>query len=96
MWTHGTWTVVPGREADFVRAWEELGDWTVTAFPGARGTLLRDSQRPNVFISFGPWPDRETASSWRSSPEFRGHLDRITETLEHFEPLLLEHVTTKS
>jgi antibiotic biosynthesis monooxygenase (ABM) superfamily enzyme len=95
VWTHGTWTVTPGREADFVRAWEDLGEWTVTAFPGAHGTLLRDSQRPNVFISFGPWPDSETATRWRSSEEFRGHLDRIMETLQRFEPLLLVHVTTK-
>lgn len=32
VWTHGTWTVTPGRESDFVRAWEELGEWTVRAF----------------------------------------------------------------
>lgn len=35
VWTHGTWTVTPGRESDFVRAWEELGDWTVREFPGS-------------------------------------------------------------
>ena len=57
VWTHATWTVIPGRESEFVRAWGELGDWTVKAFPGAHGTLLRDTERPNVFVSFGPWPD---------------------------------------
>lgn len=95
IWTHGTWTVTPGREGDFVRAWEELGNWTVTAFPGAHGTLLRDTERPNVFISFGPWPDRETAARWRASDEFQERLAAIRETLERFEPMLLEHVVSK-
>ncbi len=95
VWTHGTWTVTPGRESDFVRLWEQLADWTVTAFPGARGTLLRDTERPNVFVSFGPWPDRETAVRWRASPEFQKHVAAIRETLELFEPLLLEPVTSK-
>lgn len=95
VWTHGTWTVTPGRESDFVRAWEELGDWTVTAFPGAQGTLLRDVERTNVFISFGPWPDRDTAVRWRASDEFQTRLATIRETLERFEPVLLEHVATK-
>ncbi len=95
VWTHGTWTVTPGRESDFVRAWEALGDWTVSAFPAARGTLARDLERPNVFLSFGPWPDRETAARWRGSEEFQIHLAAIRETLEHFEPLLLEQVAIK-
>ena len=95
VWTHGTWTVRAGRESDFVRLWEQLGDWTVKAFPGARGTLLRDMERPNVFISFGPWPDRETAARWRASEEFQRHVAAIRETLELFQPLLLELVATK-
>lgn len=35
VWTHGTWTVTAGRESDFVRRWEQLGEWTVNAFPGS-------------------------------------------------------------
>jgi len=95
VWTHGTWTVIPGRESDFVRLWGQLGEWTVGAFPGARGTLLRDVGRPNVFISFGPWPNRDTASRWRASAEFQTHIAAIRETLELFEPLLLELVAVK-
>ena len=95
VWTHGTWTVTPGRESDFVRAWKELGDWTVREFPGSHGTLLRDTERPNVFISFGPWRDKDTAARWRASDDFQVHLATIRATLERFEPLLLEHVATK-
>ena len=78
-----------------MRLWERLADWTVTAFPGARGMLLRDTERPNVFISFGPWPDCEAAARWRASTEFQDHVAAIRETLELFEPLLLETVTSK-
>lgn len=95
VWTHATWTVIPGRESEFVSLWGQLGDWTVKAFPGARGTLLRDTDRPNVFISFGPWPDQDTAARWRASAEFHQHVAAIKETLELFEPVLLEPVATK-
>lgn len=94
VWTHGTWTVVPGREDDFIAAWTHMADWTVGAYPGARGTLLRDTERPHVFISFGPWPDQETAARWRGSATFQEHLGAIHETLQSFEPLMMEHVLT--
>jgi len=94
-WTHGTWTVTSGRETDFAQASERPAEWTVSAFPGARATLLRDAERPNVFISFGPWPDSETVARWRASPEFQEHLDTIRETLASFEARSLEHVATK-
>ncbi|MCA1708153.1 MAG: hypothetical protein LC808_34715 [Actinobacteria bacterium] len=93
VWPHGTWTVMPGRDDDFVQAWEALGDWTVRAFPGAHGTLLRDTERPNV--SCGPWPDRDAVARWRAAEDLRTNLAAIRETLERFEPLLLEHVATK-
>ena len=48
-----------------------------------------------MFISFGPWPDKETVARWRASSGFQDHLAVIRETLERFEPLLLEHVVTK-
>ena len=70
VWTHRTWTVTPGPESDFVRAWEELGDWG-QGVSGGPGTLLRDTERPNVFIRFGPCPDRDTAARWRASDEFQ-------------------------
>ena len=94
VWTHGKWTVTPGRERDFVSLWEELGDWTVKAFPRARGTLLRDTERPNVFLSFGPWPDSETAAAGEAQRSSREHTAAIRETLELFEPVLLVHVAT--
>ncbi|HVM09847.1 MAG TPA: antibiotic biosynthesis monooxygenase [Acidimicrobiales bacterium] len=95
IWTRGTWTVIPGREDEFVEAWTRMSDWTVAAFPSARGRLLRDVERPHVFISFGPWPDRETALRWRGSSEFQEHLAAIRATLHSFEPLMMEPVVER-
>ena len=63
--------------------------------PRCPRNLLRRTEWPNVFISYGPWPDRDTVARWRSSDDFKSHLLAISETLERFEPLLLEHLATK-
>ena len=80
------WTVKPGREDDFVQLWTELGTRTLHDFPEAVGTLIRDRERPNRFVSFGPWPDAETAERWRSTPAFRETLEKMRELLDGFEP----------
>lgn len=95
VWTHGKWVVKPGREDDFIRAWSALGDWTIATYPGAAGRLLRDPEQPNVFISFGPWPDRTAAAEWRSSEGFREAFGVIEETLQSFEPGLFDLVMAK-
>lgn len=92
VYTHGTWTVKPRRADDFVDGWQELAEWTRSVYPDARGTLVRDRDDPNVFLSFGPWPDAVTAAAWRSHPEFQAHVGRIRESLESFEPRLLDLV----
>jgi heme-degrading monooxygenase HmoA len=96
VWTHGTWTAKSGQEDQFVAAWKELADWTIANYPGARGTLLRDRERTNMFVSFGPWPDLETAQAWRASDGFRERVARIQQTIESFEPRTLDLVTAAS
>jgi heme-degrading monooxygenase HmoA len=92
VYTMGTWIVKPGREAEFVRRWEEMGVWTTGRFAGARGTLLRDREEPNRFVSFGPWKSAEQIGEWRSDPEFAEHVARIRETVEAFDPHTLDLV----
>lgn len=86
VYTLGVWTVKEGREEEFVRAWEGLGQWTVEQGFPTHGTLLRDHGDPRRYISFGPWPTAEHAERWRGDPGFRERLDRIMETVERFEP----------
>ena len=86
VYTVGIWIVKAGREEDFVRAWQELGDETKSDFPNARGTLVRDREQTNKFISFGPWESTEQIEQWRASETFKVSVGKIRELLEDFTP----------
>jgi heme-degrading monooxygenase HmoA len=87
LYTCGIWTVVPGREDDFVAAWQELARWTGDHAPGARwATLVQQEDRPNRFLTFGPWESVEAIEAWRASEGFRERVGRLRELLEGFEP----------
>jgi quinol monooxygenase YgiN len=80
VWTQGTYTVKPGLEAEFVRAWRELADAAVDGFGVSPPTILRDREEPNVFVTFGSWDSDETIERFRSSPAVRARaaaLDRL-------------------
>jgi quinol monooxygenase YgiN len=56
LYTSGSWRVKPGKEDEFVAAWQELASWTAAEMPGAMwATLIRDQDDPSRFLSFGPW-----------------------------------------
>lgn len=76
----------PGLEEEFVRRWEDLAAWTVSAFPGARGTLLQDKDDPSRFHSFGPWENELQIEAWRGSPGFQERVEKLRETLASFGP----------
>ena len=87
LYTSGRWTVVPGREEEFVTAWREMAQWTSAEIPGnSWATLLQDHEEPNVFLSLGPWESAEAIAAWRESPGFKEHVGRIRGMLEDFEP----------
>jgi heme-degrading monooxygenase HmoA len=87
LYTSGTWTVLAGREEEFVTAWSDLAEWTSTAIPGSSwATLLQDREKPNVFLSFGPWETAEAIAAWRASSGFQERVGRIRALLEDFEP----------
>jgi quinol monooxygenase YgiN len=93
VWTHGTWIVKPGAEDAFVAAWTELaraGSDEVS--PPAPPTLLRDRDRPNVFVSFGPWRDDAEVERFRASDAFARAREAMRDVLESFEPLTLDEV----
>ena len=93
VWTQGTWTVRPGAEEAFVEAWTTLvrdvsSELDVPEAP----TLLRDRERPNVFLSFGPWPDDAAVERFRLSDAFRDGTAAMRDLLESFEPRTLDEV----
>lgn len=86
VYTLAIWTVKPGREDDFTALWTRLGERTLEDFSEARGTLLRDRERPNRFVSFGPWRSVEQVEAWRASPAFRETVRELQEVLDDFQP----------
>lgn len=90
--TMSVWIVKPGRDDDFVAAWDALGQWTLEQGYDTHGTLVRDRAEPQRFISFEPWRSAEEAERWRLSPGFTERLARLEETLERVEPGLYDVV----
>jgi heme-degrading monooxygenase HmoA len=86
VYTVGIWTVRPGNEDEFVARWSEFADWTSETFPGGTGVLLRDRERANRFLSFGPWENVEDIERWRAAPEWEQAVAGIRGLLESFEP----------
>jgi heme-degrading monooxygenase HmoA len=92
VYTLGIWTVRPGSEDAFVEAWHDMARHTKADFPAASAVLLRDRERPNLFISHGPWQSTEEVAAWRGSAAFRDGVARIRETLDGFEPHTMDPV----
>jgi quinol monooxygenase YgiN len=87
LYTSGSWTVVPGREDDFVAAWTELAEWTAAEVPGSSwATLIQRKDMPNCFVSFGPWRNAEAIDEWRASDGFQRRVGALREMLEDFSP----------
>ena len=81
-------------EDEFVAAWNDMASATAADFPAATAVLLRDRDRPNLFISSGPWQSLEEIESWRGSTTFRDGVARIRASLESFEPHTMDPVVT--
>jgi quinol monooxygenase YgiN len=92
VWTHGTWIVNPGQEDAFVQAWSKLARDAMAEFRGDPPTLLRDRGDPNVFMTFGAWPDIEAIEEFRSSDTFRAAVAELQPLLKSFEPMTLDEV----
>jgi quinol monooxygenase YgiN len=94
VWTHGTWTVKPGKEGEFTEAWLALVRESSGEHPPAEPpTLLRDREEANVFVSFGPWPDYAAVERFLSSDAFRDAQARMRDLLDSFQPRTLDEVS---
>ena len=83
VYTSGDWHVKPGREQEFVDAWQELAEWSTNEYgPDGWGKLFRDKEDPARFRSVGAWPDERVVEEWRASDGFKQRLAKIRELLE--------------
>jgi hypothetical protein len=89
VWTHGVWTVKDGREDEFIRAWRELVPLG-TGLGSGDPLLFRDREHPNVFRSFGPWPNVDAITRFREAIAPR--VAAIDDLLERFETSTLDEV----
>jgi heme-degrading monooxygenase HmoA len=94
VYTLGVWTAKAGQESEFVEAWRDMAEKTAADFAGASAVLLRDRDRPNVFISYGPWASLDDIASWRGSTTFQQGVARIRALLDGFEPHTMDPVAT--
>ena len=65
VWTHGRWTVKPGREEDFLAALGALAADVRAEMDAPTPTLLRDRDQPNRFLTFGRWESMEAIERFR-------------------------------
>jgi len=91
-YTSGLWTVKPGKEADFVAAWEELAKWVVEKLGAEEAHLLQDLEQPQRFISFGPWKDLGSIKAWRERSEFAEFIAKMKELCVDIQPRTLKSV----
>ncbi len=95
IYTYTTWQSRPGMEDEFVKRWEEWIEWSHHQGLGASARLLRDTERPGTFVSFGPWASTSAVASWRARSGYHERVTRLQEVVESFEPHTLELVSER-
>jgi manganese oxidase len=80
VYTLAEWRVRPGKEAEFVTAWQDLGSvFARLPDPPGTGTLLRSVADPTLFYSFGPWSRLEAVEAMRADPDAQAAIRRLVE-----------------
>jgi heme-degrading monooxygenase HmoA len=65
-----TYRVIPGKEDDFIKTWNDLA-LTLGGLrhPPEWGALIRSTRDATLFHSFGPWDEAEHIAAMRKSPQ---------------------------
>src|SRR5262249_13080580 len=94
VYTSGTWKPNPGREEEFVEAWEQFAAWA-SQMPGAgRLSLTRDLYEQGLYGSFEDWASEAAVRGWKSSPEFKEQMARVLQHVDEFNSAELGLVAT--
>ena len=98
-YTHARWRVRPGSEAAFIAAWEHLAEqFSTLAAPPRWGSLLRSTDDPLLFYSFGPWDRRADIDAMRSEPTVQQAFAALRSFCEEVTPgtyELVRHVVVR-
>jgi heme-degrading monooxygenase HmoA len=91
-YTHTTWRVKEGSEEEFVHRWSEWAEWSRRQGLVEIALLLRDTEDPRRFVSFGPWESVAAIAGWRALPGYQERVDRLRRVVDAFEPHTFEVV----
>lgn len=79
--------MLPGREADFIAAWKELGSvFAALDRPPLWGTLLQSQTDSRLFYSFSPWRTADDVTAMRAHPRAQAALQRVRDLCERSSP----------
>lgn len=87
VYTHAEWLVHPGREDEFITAWNDLASaFAALEHPPLWGSLLRSTTEPRLFYSFGPWRSAEDVAAMRAHAPTVAVLQRVRALCERATP----------
>lgn len=87
----GTWTVKPGREEEFVTAFETLALWAELNHPeSGTARLLQSLERPSMYVGMWEFPGAEAIARWRELRDVGEHLDALAALADHIEEDVFE------
>jgi heme-degrading monooxygenase HmoA len=94
-YTHTTWHVGDGNQEEFVRRWAEWAEWSRRQGLVEDALLLRDTEDPQRFVSFGPWESVAAIAGWRALLGYQERVDRLRQVVDSFQPRTLEVVARR-
>jgi hypothetical protein len=79
LYTLGMWRVKEGQQADFIAAWQALGDIfrQLPQPPAGKGRLVQSLSDPTLFYSFGPWLTRADMEAMRQDALAQAGLENL-------------------
>jgi heme-degrading monooxygenase HmoA len=97
VYTMTTFTVMNGREAEFIDAWKDAAAAALEFVPGAvMGEILHDRSSPNRIVAFGVWEDVAAVELWRALPEYATFATTVVEVCDEVERYNLDVIARAS
>lgn len=88
IYTLAKWVVRPGREDDFVVAWQDLGAEfrKLRSPPIGDGNLLQSLTDPALHYSFGRWESAEAIAAMRDDPKALAAIQKVVDLCVDAQP----------
>ncbi|MGZ8688494.1 MAG: hypothetical protein ACXWZP_08715 [Gaiellaceae bacterium] len=85
------WTVKPGRESEFVAAFEAFALWAELNHPeGGTARLLQGVDERSQYVGLWEFPGAETIERWRGQKDVVAHLDTLAALADQVEETVFE------